>query len=556
MTLPRFTADQVLNNLIIVAVCTALLLLATLLILPALAWIVRRATRESRFDALKTLGESMSKGLRAFGLVVSLVLVVAAAAALGIAIYTKADLHAWLNQTGGSLTLETGRRFGRTVLIASGVLIGALILRRILSRAVKYIVARLHAVPPLRSSEASIKTLGERLGSLVTTTALYVCFYAASSWLSLPPSLNWGVVTALNVLVVFQAARAIAMIVRLALAFLDYLGGVRLAQSRIETYYKGVRGLLPLTEVTVDAIIYLAAATLIVQQFQTLETLAPYGPRIIGILAIYFAARVLVELSRVLVYESFTRTSGLVTEVVKRRVTLIGLVQSVLKYIIYFSALLMMMRQVNIDPTPFLAGAGIVGLAVGLGSQKLVNDVVSGFFILFEGQLLTGDHVQIGSIEGDVESIQLRVTTIRDWVGRLHTIRNGDIGTIVNFSRDYTIGLVELYVPYDSDLNAVFKAMETAGARLKKAAPDQLLGDVEVWGVGKFEKHAMLVRAAFKMVPGIPYILEGDFRKMLKEAFDEAGQKMADGEQVGVRFTDGTRAQLMPMPARGQADER
>jgi small conductance mechanosensitive channel len=552
MTLPRFTADQVLNNLIIIAVCTGLLLVATLLILPTFAWIARRATRESRFDALKALGEATSKGLRTFGLIVSLVLVVAAAAALGVAIYTKADLHAWLSQRGGSLTPETARRFGLTILVASGVILGALVLRRILGRAVRYIVARLHAVEPLRSSEASIKALGERLGGLVTATALYACFYVASPWLSLPVALHWAVVTALYVAVVFQAARALVMIVRLALAFLDYLGGARLTQSRIVTYYKGVRGLLPLTEVTVEAIVYLAAATLIVQQFETLESLAPYGPRIIALVAIYFAARVLVELSRVLVYESFTRTAGLNTEVAKRRVTLIGLVQSVLKYIIYFSALLMMMRQVNIDPTPFLAGAGIVGLAVGLGSQKLVNDVVSGFFILFEGQLLTGDHVQIGSIEGDVESIQLRVTTIRDWVGRLHTIRNGDIGTIVNFSRDFTIGLVEFYVPYTSDLDAVFKATAAAGARLKKAAPDQLLGEVEVWGVGKFDKHAMLVRAAFKMVPGIPYILEGDFRKMLKEAFDEAGQKMADGEHVAVRFADGTR--VRPTLEQAEAD--
>src|SRR5207245_7842934 len=105
--------------------------------------------------------------------------------------------------------------------------------------------------------------------------------------------------------------------------------------------------------------------------------------------------------------------------------TLVPLLQSICQYTLYFGSGVIMLGVLGVDTRPILAGAGILGLAGGLGAQSLVTDVVSGFFILFENQFLVGDYVKIGEAAGTVEEVGMRVTKIRDWHGKLHIIPNG-----------------------------------------------------------------------------------------------------------------------------------
>src|SRR4029078_12380597 len=136
-------------------------------------------------------------------------------------------------------------------------------------------------------------------------------------------------------------------------------------------------------------------------------------------------------------------------DVQRRRSTFVQLLQSVFKYVIYFCVSMMVLSDFGIDPTPILAGAGIVGLTVGLGAQTLVQDLLSGIFLLVEDQILNGDYIRIGETEGLVEEITPRVTRIRDRYGRLHIVRNGEIKNVINYSRGWTLAVVDMSVAYE-----------------------------------------------------------------------------------------------------------
>ena len=120
----------------------------------------------------------------------------------------------------------------------------------------------------------------------------------------------------------------------------------------------------------------------------------------------------------------------------KKALTLSKLIKSFARYAIYFVATLTLLFNIGIDPTPVLASAGILGLAIGFGAQNLVRDLISGFFIIFEDQMEVGDYVQVnGKISGTVEEIGIRVTKIREWNQRLHYLSNGEIHHVANYNR-------------------------------------------------------------------------------------------------------------------------
>ena len=121
-------------------------------------------------------------------------------------------------------------------------------------------------------------------------------------------------------------------------------------------------------------------------------------------------------------------------------------------YAAYFATTVLILGTLGFNPLPFLAGAGLLGLVIGFGAQSLINDVVSGFFILFENIYLVGDVIEGGGAKGVVEAIEFRTTRIRDADGRLHIVRNGDMKQVVNFSKDYAVAVVPVDVSYEADM--------------------------------------------------------------------------------------------------------
>ena len=237
---------------------------------------------------------------------------------------------------------------------------------------------------------------------------------------------------------------------------------------------------------------------------------------------VFFATRVGIEISQVVLNEAFGlyRDDGNVDA--KGR-TLVPLLHSLCQYVLYIGAGVMMLDHLGVNVLPILTGIGVLGLAVGLGAQSLVNDVVSGFFILFESQYLVGDYVQIGDACGIVEAVGIRSTQIRDAQGKLYIIPNGQIKGIVSFSKGYVNAVVDVKVPAGEDLERVFRAMSEAGKRLR-LAHKEVLADTVIQGLVELGTSEMTVRAVTKVYPGRHVVMQNEYRRVLKQIFDEARQ--------------------------------
>jgi small conductance mechanosensitive channel len=186
-------------------------------------------------------------------------------------------------------------------------------------------------------------------------------------------------------------------------------------------------------------------------------------------------------------------------------------------------ATMMVLGEIGISLAPVLGAAGVVGLAVGFGAQTLVKDYFTGFFILFEDQIRTGDVVTIAGIGGVVEDITLRHVRLRDYDGTVHFVPNSLITTVSNMGRDHAQSVVDVPVGYREDLDTVFAAMREVAARLRgdERLGPRILGDLEVAGVERLDDSAVVVRARFKVMPLAQWDVRREYLKRLKAAFDE-----------------------------------
>ncbi|HEX5272105.1 MAG TPA: mechanosensitive ion channel domain-containing protein [Gemmataceae bacterium] len=326
----------------------------------------------------------------------------------------------------------------------------------------------------------------------------------------------------LRVLSVGVAARLLTLTARAVTRLSAHAGDRYFARGRFKNYWERVKILIPFGERCFDAAVYVTAASLIAYALRFVRFMAEYGPPVVQCIGIFFASRVLIELAHVLLYEAF----GLYKEGAARNQkeqTLVPLLHSICQYVIYFGAGMTMLKVLNMGDyaTPIMAGAGVVGLAVGLGAQSLVTDVVSGFFILFEAQYLVGDYVQIGDAVGLVESVGIRVTQVRDARGKLYLIPNGQIKGVVNYSKGYINAVVDVKVPSGADLEATFRMMAEAGRRLK-AERGEVLAETEIRGLVELGTSEMTVRAVTKVEPGTHEAMENEYRRLLKVVFEEA----------------------------------
>lgn len=169
-------------------------------------------------------------------------------------------------------------------------------------------------------------------------------------------------------------------------------------------------------------------------QQEILKFLMPAGVSFIKIIFILIFAKITLYFASVFVKKIVIASSRIKLSE-KRATTLTSLIGSVIKYVVWFVAIIMIIKELGFDPVPILAGAGVIGLAVGFGAQTLIKDVISGFFILLEDQFAVGDKVMIGNITGTVEEITLRTTKVRNPEGGLSIIPNGSITQVINYSR-------------------------------------------------------------------------------------------------------------------------
>lgn len=209
--------------------------------------------------------------------------------------------------------------------------------------------------------------------------------------------------------------------------------------------------------------------------------------------------------------------------------TLAGLVNSAVGYVLAFVFGVMLLRAFRLDPVPLLTTASVAGLAVGFGAQKLVKDVISGFFILLENQYAVGDYVTIGTVTGTVEEVGMRTTKIRDDAGRLYILSNGDVSQICNQSRGAVETVVEIGVAAATDIHKATEVINTAGREIAEQQPDLAWAHPpSVQGLGAMDSAKLTLRVACPVTaPAKLQAAQIALRSLLHQRLVEAGLSLA-----------------------------
>lgn len=207
----------------------------------------------------------------------------------------------------------------------------------------------------------------------------------------------------------------------------------------------------------------------------------------------------------------------------KRTATLVSVIRYILTILILSVAAMMILDKLGIQIGPILAAAGVLGLAVGFGAQTLVQDVISGFFILLEDQIRVGDVVQIADKSGVVEKVNLRMIILRDLAGHVHFVRNGQINVVTNMTKEFSFFVFDIGVAYRENVDEVVQIIKAVDEELRNDPEykDDILAPLEVLGLDKFADSAIVIKARTKTLPIKQWRVGREFNRRMKKKFDE-----------------------------------
>ncbi len=226
-----------------------------------------------------------------------------------------------------------------------------------------------------------------------------------------------------------------------------------------------------------------------------------------------------------------------------RLATLLPLFRNFVLVLIVVTIFLITLMELGVNVGPLFAGAGIIGVAVGFGSQSLVRDIFSGAFFLFDDAFRRGEYIDVGGVKGTVEKISVRSFQLRHHLGALHTMPFGEIQVLTNYSRDWVIMKLPLRVTYDTDVEKVRKLIKKLGVEL---LDDPVIGDnfiqpLKSQGVIEMQDSAMIIRVKFMTKPGDQWLVRKKVYEDIRALFEREGIKFAHRE-VTVRLADGKKA--------------
>ncbi|MFQ5876325.1 MAG: mechanosensitive ion channel family protein [Acidobacteriota bacterium] len=209
----------------------------------------------------------------------------------------------------------------------------------------------------------------------------------------------------------------------------------------------------------------------------------------------------------------------------KRISTLTGLLGTLGSVLIWTVAVIVCLSQMGVDVAPIIAGAGILGLAVGFGAQNLVRDLISGFFMVLENQVRVGDVAIVNGTGGLVEAITFRTIVLRDLSGVVHVFPNGTINTLSNMTKEWSGYVLDVGVAYKEDTDRVVEVMKRVDEELRRD-PEfsrHILQPLEVFGVDAFKDSEVTIKARIKTHPIQQWNVGREYRRRLKKAFDAEG---------------------------------
>jgi small-conductance mechanosensitive channel len=250
------------------------------------------------------------------------------------------------------------------------------------------------------------------------------------------------------------------------------------------------------------------------------------------------------------------RRSGPDLELEKRAATLGGIFRKAIAAVVWIVAVIMILREVGFDIGPILAGAGVIGLAVGFGAQNLVKDIISGFFLLLENQIRVNDVAVINGTGGLVEAINLRTVVLRGLDGTVHIFPNGSINSLSNMTHSYSYYLLDLGVAYKEDTDRVVAVLKSIADEMmqEEAYRTSILEPLEVLGVDKFADSAVVLKVRIKTLPIKQWEVGRELNRRIKRKFDELGIEIpfpqvslnfgSASQPLSLRLAEGDREQL------------
>ncbi len=212
--------------------------------------------------------------------------------------------------------------------------------------------------------------------------------------------------------------------------------------------------------------------------------------------------------------------------------TLLPLLKRTVQITLGIIVIMITLASLGIDIAPILAGAGVVGLAIGFGSQTLVRDIVSGAFFLIDDAFRLGEYIDVGDVKGTVEKMSIRSLRLRHHRGAVHTVPFGEIKTLTNYSRDWAIMKLKFRVPFDTDVKKVKRIFKQIGNDLleNEAIAEDFIQPLKSQGVLEVDDYGLIIRAKFMSKPGRQFMIRKEAFVAVQNAFKEHGIEFARPE--------------------------
>lgn len=227
----------------------------------------------------------------------------------------------------------------------------------------------------------------------------------------------------------------------------------------------------------------------------------------------------LVKISKRIIYKGFSKFS-----MERNSDTVASLLSSLCKYAVYFIILCNILVMWGVNITSILALGGAVSVAVGLGAQDIVKDMMAGLFIITENQFGVGDIVELNGFSGTVEAIGIRTTRIRNADGNVHIVPNGQISIVTNMSKGFNRAIVDISVAYGEDMDRVFAVLKDEFERLfNNKIIEGILDVPQVWGINELAESSVVIRIAADSEIGENWRVERELRKYILKRFEKEG---------------------------------
>lgn len=248
------------------------------------------------------------------------------------------------------------------------------------------------------------------------------------------------------------------------------------------------------------------------------NNLETYMGRIVSSIIILFIGLIVLRIARM----TFKHIGNNNSPMHKRKKTIAKVSNSIIKYLVWIIMILIILAVWGVNVAPALAGLGIAGLVIGLGAQKFINDLIAGIFIIFERHFDVGDIVEIQGFKGEVIDIGLKTTRLKNWKGDIKVVANGEITTVINYTEEFSVAVVEFGISYHADIN---KAISILNERLPivMASYEEIIEKPTVVGVTNLNSSSVDLRVTAKTIQEKHYAIEREMRKQIKFILDENG---------------------------------